>query len=394
LVNLVGEVVTVQSSLSQFASEWEDFDMLTNRSDGIFIKPEQVTRLFAVTERMERLVDELRDRSMEIRMLPIGTTFSRFKRVVRDLSRDLGKDVQLITEGADTELDKTVIDKLNDPLIHLIRNSIDHGIELPHVREAAGKPRTGTVRLTAEHLGANVLIHISDDGAGIDTEEIREKAVAKGLVPENQDLAESEILALICQPGFTTSEEVTNVSGRGVGMDVVRKTIDSLGGSISVQNNPGEGSRITLALPLTMAIIDGLLVNVGQNMLIFPLSAVEECVELTKVDIEAAHGRNLAHVRGETVPYVNLREMFSINGNVPDIQQIVIVRKDGSRVGFVVDEVFGQNQTVIKKLGGVYKNIKSISGASILGDGTVALILDIHQILDHAMKEEKMVYGN
>ncbi|MDY0300365.1 MAG: chemotaxis protein CheA [Trichlorobacter sp.] len=365
LVNLVGELVTVQAHLSQTAENRNDSDLIT------------------IAEEVERLISELRDTTLNMRMLPIGSTFSKFKRLVRDLSAELGKEIDLETSGADTELDKTVIEKLNDPLVHLIRNSIDHGIEMPQERLAAGKTAKGIVHLGAEHSGDSVLVTIRDNGAGLDKERIRNKATERGLITHTSELTDKEIYNLIFAPGFSTASKVTGVSGRGVGMDVVKKAIEALRGSIDVDSTPGKGSVITLKIPLTLAIIETLLVRVDSSYFVLPLSKVEECVELSRADIEAAHGRHLAHVRGSLTPYISLREQFGITTNKPEIEQIVILSANGSKIGFVVDSVVGEHQTVIKSLGKLYKDVRGISGATILGDGTVALILDpdllIHQ---------------
>jgi two-component system chemotaxis sensor kinase CheA len=368
LVDLVGELVTAQSLLSQTAVD------------------EKNPRFIGIAEEVERLTNELRDNTMSIRMVPIGTTFSKFKRLVRDLSKELGKEIELKTDGAETELDKTVIEKLNDPLIHLIRNSIDHGIEHPEIREAAGKTRQGQIYLSAVHSGANVLIKIEDDGTGMNADAIRKQAMEKGLMQQDSELSEKELFGLIFAPGFSTAEQVTNVSGRGVGMDVVKRAIDALRGTIDISSTKDTGTTITLKLPLTLAIIEGLLVKIGGESFIAPLSVVEECVELTREDVAKAHGRHLAYVRGQIVPYIRLREQFMITGNVPEIEQIVIADVDGHRTGLVVDKVIGEHQTVIKSLGSIYREIQGISGATLLGDGTVALILDVpklHSIAEH-----------
>ena len=280
------------------------------------------------------------------------------------------------TKGAETELDKTVIEKLNDPLVHLIRNSIDHGIEMPEIRRVAGKPAQGIVHLGAEHSGDSVLITIRDDGAGLDRDAIRAKAVERGLIAANVELPDKEIYNMIFAPGFSTAVKVTSVSGRGVGMDVVKKGIQALRGSITIDSTRGLGSTITLKIPLTLAIIESLLVKIGNEHFVLPLAAVEECVELTREDVAAAHGRNLAKVRGTLTPFISLREQFAISGDRPDIEQIVIASVHGTRIGFVVDCVVGEHQTVIKPLGRMYQDVKGISGATILGDGSVALILD------------------
>jgi len=363
LVNLVGELVTVQARLSQTA---------TGRADA---------ELTAIAEEVERLTGELRDSALNIRMLPIGSTFSKFKRLVRDLSSELGKEIEMTTDGAETELDKTVVEKLNDPLVHLIRNSIDHGVELPEVRLAAGKPRFGTVHLAAVHSGDSVLITIKDDGAGLDKEAIRAKAIERGLIASAAELSEKELFALIFAPGFSTAKKISGVSGRGVGMDVVKRAIEALRGTIEIASVHGEGTRITVRIPLTLAIIETLLVKIGKDFFMLPLSLVDECIELTRGDVARAHGRNLAHVRDRLVPYIPLRERFHILGQVPEIEQIVITEVNGMRVGFVVDQVIGEHQTVIKSLGRAYRNAEGICGATILGDGSVALILDAPQLV-------------
>ncbi len=369
LVNLVGELVTVQARLTQTAATKND--------------PE----LIPIAEEVERLTEELRDNTMSVRMVPIGTMFTKFKRLVRDLSGEMGKEINMSTEGAETELDKTVIERLNDPMVHLIRNSIDHGVESPDIRSTAGKPGQGMLHLSARHSGTYVLIEITDDGAGLDPEAIRSKAVEKGLIDPEAELSEKDIFELILTPGFSTAAKITNVSGRGVGMDVVKRNIEALRGYIDIVSKKGEGTTITLKLPLTLAIIDGLLVTIGGDIYVIPLAIVEECIELTDEDIERAHGKNMANVRGEIVPYINLREQFSISNGKPPIEQIVITEVDDHRVGFVVDDVIGEHQTVIKSLGSFYKDIQGLSGATILGDGTVALILDVPKLVQNAEKE-------
>jgi two-component system chemotaxis sensor kinase CheA len=371
LVNLVGELVTVQARLSQTALSIQNGE------------------LSSIAEEVERLTASLRDNTMNIRMLPIGTTFSKFKRLVRDLSAELGKEIELTTDGAETELDKTVIERLSDPLVHIIRNSIDHGIELPETRVAAGKPRCGTIHLSAVHSGAHVLIRVEDDGAGLDAGAIRRKAVEKGLMTADEELSDKDLFALILMPDFSTAKTVTNVSGRGVGMDVVKKAIDALRGSIEIESRKGIGTTITLKLPLTLAIIDGFLTKIGEEHFIFPLSEVEECVELIRDDAAKAHGRHLANVRGQIVPYIRLREQFMIAGETPVIEQIVIVCWEGRRVGFVVDAVVGEHQTVLKSLGKFYKDAEGISGATILGNGMVALVLDLAKLVKRAESAEQ-----
>lgn len=368
LVNLVGEMVTVQSRLSQTANSKAD--------------PE----LNSIAEEVERLTEELRDSILNIRMLPIGSTFSKFKRLVRDISNDLGKKVELETVGAETELDKTVIEQLNDPLVHIIRNSMDHGIEMPEDRLSAGKTEHGTVHLSAEHSGDSVIIQIRDDGKGLDADALHKKAISKGLIGAEDNLSRQEILQLIFAPGFSTAEKVTGLSGRGVGMDVVKRAIEALRGSISLESKSGVGTTVSMRIPLTLAIIESLLVEIGGGSFVLPLSAVEECVELTSADTKESHGRHLANVRGELVPYLPLRQLFDIEGPVPEVQQIVITSINGQRLGFVVDGVVGEHQTVIKALGPMYRGVQSVSGATILGDGSVALILDIVHLMQQSVE--------
>jgi len=366
LVDLVGELVTVQARLTQTATQKNDQDFVT------------------IAEEVERLTAELRDNAMGIRMLPIGTTFAKFKRLVRDLSTELGKEIDFTTEGEDTELDKTVIEKLSEPLVHLIRNSIDHGIELPDERRSTGKQSQGTIHLKAEHSGAYVLISIHDDGKGLDQETIRKKAIDKGLISTDAGLTEKEIFDLILAPGFSTSENVTSISGRGVGMDVVTKGIESFGGSVEISSTKGKGSTITLKLPLTLAIIDGLLVTIDEDFFVIPLGSVVECIELTEKEKQLSHNRNIINVRDKIVPYICLRDVFSIKSTEPGIEQIVITETGEKKVGFVVDKVIGKYQTVIKNMGKLYRNIEGISGASIMGDGNVALIMDINKLSQRA----------
>lgn len=363
LVDLVGEMVTVQARLSQYAGRRVDEE------------------LRSVAEEVERLTAELRDNAMSTRMVPIGTLFGRFKRLVRDLSHELNKEMEMVLSGEDTELDKTVIERLNDPLVHLIRNSIDHGIESPEERKSAGKPAKGALMISAVHSGANVLIKIQDDGAGLNREAIRAKAIEKGLIPADADLSPKALNNLIFAPGFSTSKTVTGVSGRGVGMDVVKKNIESLKGSIEVESEKGAGTTITLKIPLTLAIIDGLLVSVDDGYFVIPVSTIEECVELTPMEIKRAKSKRMIIVRDVMVPYIRLRDRFELDGKHPEIEKIVIAKINSEAVGFVVDQVIGDHQTVIKSLGPVFKNVTDISGATILGDGSVALILDLQQIV-------------
>jgi two-component system chemotaxis sensor kinase CheA len=368
LVDLVGELVTVQARLSTMAARSDDAEVL------------------AVAEEVERLTTALRENSMTLRMVPIRATFERFRRLVHDLGRDLGKQVELTTEGAETELDKTVIDQLGDPLMHLIRNSMDHGIEMPKARAAAGKRPLATIHLAARHAGGSVLIEVSDDGAGIDRDAVRARAVERGLAAVGGDLTEQEIFSLLFQPGFSTAQQVTDISGRGVGMDVVRQRVEGLRGAIDVTSRRGKGTTVALRLPLTLAIIDGLLVRVGDGSFVLPLGATLECVEITREEIAAAAGKRLAHVRGELVPYIRLRETFAVGTPAPEREQIMIVESETGRCGLVVDQVLGNCQTVIRNLGHLYRHVQGVAGATILGDGTVALILDPQRLVQEAVR--------
>ncbi len=373
LINLVGELVTNQARLGQ----------VTGDTGNLLLQ--------APVEEAERLIGELRDIVLTVRMMPIGATFSRFKRLVRDLSGELHKQIELATKGAETELDKTVIDRLGDPLVHLIRNCIDHGIESPAERTRAGKPAMGTITLMAAHQGANVIISVIDDGAGLNTAAILGKARERGLVAADAELSDKEIFELIFLPGFSTAQTVTGVSGRGVGMDVVKREVDSLRGSIDVYSEPGHGTRIELSLPLTLAIIEGLMVHVAEDRFVIPLAAVEECMELTADRFATTSTRNIIHVRGGAVPLLRLRDIFSLPGSRPPLEQAVVVNVADFRVGLAVDQVIGNHQTVIKSLGKLYRRADCISGATITGDGNVALILDLAGIVRSARNDEAAI---
>jgi two-component system chemotaxis sensor kinase CheA len=371
LVNLVGELVTVHARIDRESAGMN-------------------TEMHAMVEQLGRITENLRENTMSMRLLPIGTTFSRYKRLVRDLSNDMGKKINLIMSGEETELDKTVIEKLNDPLVHLIRNSIDHGVESPEERLEKGKPEAGTVKLTAEHAGASVKITIEDDGAGLDRKRIYDKAVKNHLIEADASLSDEDLFGLIFQAGFSTAAKVTSVSGRGVGMDVVKRQIESLSGLIKVESRENEFTKIILSLPLTLAIIDGFLVNIGDDNYIFPLTVVEACIE-SKFSERKGNGKKMVPYRGSLLPYIDLRAEFEINTERPDIEQIVVVRSEDKRIGFCVDKVLGENQTVIKSLSGVFKGAKGFSGATILGDGSVALILDTEGLLNKSLLKEESV---
>ena len=357
LVDLVGELVIVQAQIRQAVDERGD------------------PHLRGLAEHLERLSESLRDSTLSIRMLPIGATFAKFRRLVRDLSTELGKDIELVTSGEETELDKTVIERLSDPLVHLLRNSIDHGIESPAERQAVGKPAAGRISLAAAHVGGEVCITVADDGGGLDPAAIRTKAEQRGLIAPGADLTLKELYHLIFQPGFSTAKAVTSVSGRGVGMDVVKRAIDALRGSVEIDSERGKGTSITVRLPLTLAIIDGLQVQAGGEYYVVPLGLVEECVELARD--EDGQRRRIVNLRGEVAPVLSLREAFGLGGQPPAIEPIVVARVDGERIGIAVDRVVGEHQTVIKTLGRLYRDVDAFSGATIRGDGSMALIIDV-----------------
>lgn len=365
LMDRVGELVIAQARLSQLAHL---------RSD---------TSISAIAEDIERLASGLRDTTMGIRMVPIGSLFARFRRLIHDLSRDLGKPVEFVTSGEDTELDKTMIERLADPLVHLIRNAIDHGVETPERRLAAGKPATGRIELLAQHTGAQVTVTVRDDGAGLDAARIRAKAEEQGLTTPGATLSEAEIYDFLFHPGFSTAQAVSALSGRGVGMDVVKRTIEAMRGSIDLTTVPGAGSTVSLRLPLTLAIIEGLLIRVGDARYIIPLSAIEECVELPVPGAGArgVEGRSFLNMRGDLVPFLRLRELFGASGEPDQHQKVIVTAVGDTRVGLVADQIIGSHQTVIKSLSKLHVDVTMFSGATILGDGTAALILDVAQLV-------------
>lgn len=362
LMSLVGELVTVHARILQTSKAIVENDELNS-----------------VIEQFGRLTDELRNNTMSIRMVPIGTTFSSFKRLVRDLSGELGKNVELETDGGETELDKTVIEKLNDPLIHIIRNSLDHGIENPEIRSSRGKSKTGTIHLSAVQTGASVYISIEDDGNGLNKEAIMKKAISSGIVAPDAQLDDQAVYHLIFAPGFSTKEAVSAVSGRGVGMDVVNRQMEVIGGSLTIESEETKFSRITLKIPLTLAIIEGLLVRIGGEHFIVPLSVVVGCMEF--IQGEQKKNGSIVLFQEQQLPFVNMREFFSIPGDRNAIEQIIVVSIKDQQFGILVDQVIGGNQTVIKPLGKLYKNAVGVSSGSILGDGSVALIIDVEQII-------------
>jgi two-component system, chemotaxis family, sensor kinase CheA len=370
MMDRVGELVIAQSRLGQMAGAGGDLG------------------LRSVSEEIERLSGELRDTMMVLRMMPVASLFSRFRRLVHDLSRETGKEIELITEGETTEVDKTVIDRLADPLVHLVRNSIDHGLEPPEERIAAGKNPVGKVTLSARQTGSEVIISITDDGRGINKERVLAKAEKSGLIPADAKLSDQEIFQLIFQPGFSTAETVTNLSGRGVGMDVVKKTLETLRGTIDVSSQDGQGSSVSLRIPLTLAIIDGLLVRVGNGKYVIPLTAVEECLELSVEEDLRSRGRSFITLRENLVPFLRLRELFSTGTDPDQFQKVVVISTGTERVGLVVDQIIGDHQTVIKSMSKLHQDVVTFSGATILGDGNVALILDVTHLISAGQQQE------
>ncbi|QTA90310.1 Two component system histidine kinase [Desulfonema magnum] len=394
LISLVGELVMTQARISQISTVEDDFEDMKQSPPSERLE-QMIKELANPVEILERLTADLRECALNMRMLPIGTIFGKFRRLVRDLSAELGKDIQLVTDGAKTELDKTIIERLDDLLVHLVRNSIDHGIRSPEERKHFDKSRKGTIRLTAAHKGDRVIISVEDDGMGMDPEVIRTKAVEKGLISEDAELSEQELFALVFTPGFSTAGQVTNVSGRGVGLDVVKREVDSLGGSVQLTSKKGHYLRISLSLPLTLAIIDSLLTDVGGSLFVLPLLQVEKCAMLTKDLVEKSHGRNMIQEKDGLIPFIRLRELFNISAEKPSSEeQIVIVKTDNFRVGIVVDKIIRNIQAVIKSLDKNYQDADGISGATIMGNGTVALIIDIPKLISCAREEEEKTLKN
>jgi len=342
--------------------------------------------LLEATVTVNKLVEEIRDNALSLRMVQIGETFSRFRRIVRDVSLELGKAIELEIHGADTELDKTIVEKLADPLMHIVRNSIDHGIEPVEVRRARSKPESGTLSLAARHESGSIIIEVSDDGGGLNKDRILAKAIERGLVKAGASLSDQEIINLIFEPGFSTADAVSNLSGRGVGMDVVRRNIDELRGTIEVETEQGLGTTLRMRLPLTLAIIDGFRVEAAGASYVVPLDVVIECLDLGPfLESEQNH---LINLRGEVLPFLRLREVFQIPGEVPARERVVVIQHGELRAGIVVDRLLGEFQTVIKPMGRLFRRAKGIGGSTILGTGEVALILDVAQMVQLATERQ------
>lgn len=364
LIDLIGELVTAGATTT-----------ITARKAGL-------SELNESTLRLARLVEEVRDQALKLRMVQVGPTFSRFQRIVRDVAREIGKEIRLDISGAETELDKTLIESITDPLTHLVRNAIDHGIETAEVRRSRGKNVEGVLRLDAYHDSGSVVIEVADDGGGLKRERIIAKAIQRGLITDGDSLTDSEVFALIFEPGFSTAEQVTNLSGRGVGMDVVKRNVNALRGTVELDSKEGEGTTVRIRLPLTLAIIDGFLVGVGGASFVIPLELVEECVELGDEHRSADGDQRYINLRGAVLPFVRLREMFSIRSSASRRESIVVIRCGGKRIGIVVDELLGEMQAVIKALSRLFSRIRGIGGSTILGTGQLALILDVPSLLD------------
>lgn len=358
MIDLVGELIIAVASTGTNAQRTGDAQLLES------------------TSILAGLVEEVRESALQLRMVKIGGTFSRFQRVVHDVARELGKDIALVVAGEDTELDKSVVEKIGDPLTHLVRNAMDHGIEPADVRVANGKPARGTVGLNAFHDSGSIVIQITDDGGGLNRDKILAKALERGLVEPGRQLSDREVFAMIFEPGFSTAEKVTNLSGRGVGMDVVKRNITALRGCVDIDSTAGVGTTISVRLPLTLAIINGFQVGIGKSVFVVPLDVVEECVEFTP-----DYTSDYIDLRGSVLPYVRLRDLFALGGKRPARESIVVIRQGAQRFGLVVDTLLGEWQTVIKPLSKVFAQVKGISGSSILGSGEVALILDVPSLI-------------
>ncbi len=368
LINLIGEMVIANANVVQRASIIQDGGL--NES----------------VSAVSRMLEEIRESAMKIRMVQIGETFSKFKRIVHDVSKKLNKDVELIINGGETEMDKTIVEKISDPLVHIVRNAMDHGIESIEERAANGKNPKGTLILNAYHDAGTIAIEIIDDGKGLDEERIFKKAVERGIIDENSKLTQKEIFNLIFEAGFSTVETITDLSGRGVGMDVVRRNIESLRGNIDIKSTKGKGSTFTMRLPLTLAIIDGFLVKVGVTHFVIPLDMVVECIELSTRYRNEMHGNNYINLRNSILPLLKVRNHFEEAGEPKNLREnIIVVRYAGMRFGLIVEELHGEFQTVIKPLGKIFREIRGISGSTILGSGEVALILDIPVLMNHVL---------
>ncbi|HVB65593.1 MAG TPA: chemotaxis protein CheA [Nitrolancea sp.] len=385
LLNLVGELVINRTRISDIANTLERLmaDKSVGASTGI-VAP-LAKDLADSAALLARTTNEIQESIMKVRMVPIGQVFDRFPRLVRDVAKARGKEVLLNISGAETDLDKTIVDEVGEPLMHLLRNCVDHGIESPDAREASGKPRAGTISLNAYHEGNQIIIEVSDDGGGIDLDKVRARGIKQGLISAEDRLTDRELVELIFTPGFSTAEVISDVSGRGVGMDVVKKNITRLKGIFDVDSVAGQGTRFTIKLPLTLAIIQALLVRVVHELYAIPLDSVIESQRVEMRDVRTVHGNEVITLRGQVVPLLRIAEFFELDGTRdPDKVMIVIVGLQGRQVGLVVDSFEGEQEIVIKPLSDVVGRIAGISGATILGNGSISLIIDVHSLVSEA----------
>lgn len=374
LINLIGELVVNRQRVDLLASKLGNVNLI-----------EAITSMGNFTE-------QIRDAALTLRMVPMAETFQKFKRVVRDTAKELGKEIELEIEGADTELDRSMVEKLNDPLMHIVRNAMDHGIESVEVRQSRAKSSAGTIALKARHDAGNIVIDISDDGGGLDLDRIRKKAIANGVIEEGVHLSRHELYQLIFHPGLSTAEKVTNISGRGVGMDVVKRNISELQGSIEIDSELGVGTQFTIRLPLTLAIIDGFHVAAGNIDFIVPQNTILECVDLSS--LSHVQGQSCVNLRGEQIPYIRLQKLFALQQQEHSREKMVVVQFGDKRAGIVVDVLHGEIQTVVKPMGPIFQALKGIGGSSLLGTGAVALILDVQQLIGFAINKEHLLNGS
>jgi len=375
LINLIGELVIANANVVQKATERADTDLIESLSIA------------------SRMLEDIRESAMQIRMVEIGDTFNKFKRIVQDIAKKVGKEVELSINGSDTELDKTVVEKIADPLVHIVRNAVDHGLETAEKRIKKGKNPVGVLKLDAYHDAGTIVISIEDDGHGLDEEVILKKAIEKGLVEEGVQLTQNEIFNLILLPGFSTAAAITDLSGRGVGMDVVKRNIESLRGNIEIQSQKDRGTRFIIRLPLTLAIIDGFLTRTGDTYYAIPLEMVVECIELSAKYSEETVNNKFINLRGELLPLLNLREFFGETVKKVERENIVVTKYGEHKFGIIVDELMGELQTAIKPLGKIFSGLRGLSGVSILGSGSVALILDIPMLIGNIQSLNRIELG-
>lgn len=383
LINLVGELIISRQRVSQLAMQTHN------------------NRLIESVESLSSFSEQIRNTALSLRMVPIGASFQRFKRLVRDTAKELGKDIQLTIKGAETELDRIMVEKLSDPLTHIVRNAIDHGIEAPELRKSTNKIKTGTITMSAFHESGHIVIEVSDDGQGIDKEALQSKAINENIIAQDQQLSHHDILQLIFHPGLSTANTITNLSGRGVGMDVVKRNIEALQGKIDILSEEGKGTTFRLRLPLTLAIIDGFHVESANTHFIIPLATIIECLDLDEHNNDTQ--QQCINLRGDMVPFIKLKHQFKLNAGINAkgsnnsnnrvIEKLIIVQFGDRKAGIVVDELHGEVQTVVKTLGPIFQPLKGIGGSSLLGDGDIAFILDISQLIDLAINQESHLFG-